>query len=132
MTVFPDTFALIAWLNSRDSAHAMVAEFLEGYIGKLLITEWVLLELADALSSPHARSTVVEFIQAIRSDGLIDVVGYDHSVYQRGSDLFVNRPDKSWSLTDCISFEVMTEADVKDALTADHHFEQAGFRAVFK
>lgn len=42
-----------------------------------------------------------------------------------------SRADKAWSLTDCISFSVMTERRLSDALTADHHFEQAGFRAVF-
>ena len=40
------------------------------------------------------------------------------------------RPDKEWSLTDCISFEVMAELGLTEALTADHHFEQAGFRAL--
>lgn len=54
------------------------------------------------------------------------------AVYQAGFDLFAARPDKAWSLTDCISFGVMRERGLSDALTADHHFEQAGFRAVFK
>jgi predicted nucleic acid-binding protein len=63
---------------------------------------------------------------------LFEVVGYLPEAYQAGFDLFVGRPDKAWSLTDCISFAVMTERGLSDALTADHHFEQAGFRAVFK
>lgn len=45
--------------------------------------------------------------------------------------LFASRADKAWSLTDCISFRVMAERGLSDALTADHHFEQAGFREVF-
>jgi len=53
-------------------------------------------------------------------------------VYQAGFDLFAARPDKAWSLTDCISFAVMTERGLSEALTADQHFEQAGFRAAFK
>jgi len=53
-------------------------------------------------------------------------------VYQAGFDLFATRPDKDWHLTDCISFAVMTERGLSEALTADHHFEQAGFQAVFK
>jgi len=132
MTVFADTFALIAWLNPRDDAHAVVAAYLNGFSGRLVTTEWVLMELADALSAPQARSTVVAFLQAVRADQLFDVVGYVPAVYQAGFDLFATRSDKAWSLTDCISFGVMTERRLSDALTADRHFEQAGFRAVFK
>ena len=132
MTVFADTFALIAWLNARDDAHALVTAYLGAFAGRLVTTEWVLMELADALSALEARATVVAFLRAVRADPLFDVVGYVPTVYQAGFDLFAGRPDKAWSLTDCISFGVMTERGLCDALTADHHFEQAGLRAVFK
>jgi uncharacterized protein len=42
----------------------------------------------------------------------------------------LSRRDKEWSLTDCISFVVMKERGLTEALTADHHFEQAGFKAL--
>jgi uncharacterized protein len=132
MTVFADTFALIAWLNPRDNAHAVVAAHLDGFTGRLVTTEWVLMELADALSAPEARATAVAFLQAVRADPLFDVVGYVPTVYQTSFDLFAARRDKGWSLTDCISFGVMTERGLSEALTADHHFEQAGFRAIFR
>jgi uncharacterized protein len=132
MTVFADTFALIAWLNPHDEAHALVTAYLDDFSGRLVTTEWVLMELADALSTPTARSTVVEFLQAVRADPLFDVIGYEARFYQAGFNLFAARPDKAWSLTDCISFAVMTERGLSDALTQDHHFEQAGFRVVFK
>jgi predicted nucleic acid-binding protein len=132
MTAFADTFALIAWLNPRDDAHARVTAYLDGFTGRLVTTEWVLMELADALSVPAARATAVAFLQAVRADALFEVVGYDPAVYRAGFDLFAARPDKAWSLTDCISFAVMSGHGLTEALTADHHFEQAGFRAVFK
>ena len=97
-----------------------------------MTTEWVLMEVADALSVPVARSTVVAFLQAIRSDPLFGIVDYERTIYQAGFNLFASRPDKAWHLTDCISFAVMTQRGLSEALTADHHFEQAGFRAVFK
>lgn len=131
MTVFVDTFALIAWLNANDAAHAIVTAYLNGFTGRLVTTAWVLMELADALSAPTARSTAVAFLQAVRVDPLFEVVGYDPAVYRAGFDLFAAQPDKAWTLTDCIAFAVMTERGLSDALTADHHFEQAGFRAVF-
>lgn len=132
MTVFADTFALIAWLNPRDNAHERVAAYLDGFTGQLVTTEWVLMEVADALSAPQARATAVAFLRAVRTDSSFDVVGYEADVYQAGFDVFASRADKAWSLTDCISFGVMSERALTDALTADHHFEQAGFRAVFK
>jgi uncharacterized protein len=132
MTVFADTFALIAWLNPRDEAHSNVVDYLDRYEGRLLTTEWVLMELADALSAREARGTVIAFLQAVRSDPLFDIVGYVPAVYQAGFELFASRTDKGWSLTDCISFVAMSERHVTDALTADRHFEQAGFHAIFK
>ena len=131
MTVFADTFALIAWLNPRDQAHERVSSYLNGFTGRLVTTEWVLMELADALSAPEARGIVVNFLQAVRADSQFEVVGYESGAYQSGFDLIATRPDKSWSLTDCISFGVMNQRQLTEALTADHHFEQAGFRAVF-
>jgi predicted nucleic acid-binding protein len=132
MTIFADAFALIAWLNPRDSAHSQVTAYLDGFTGRIVTTEWVLMELADALSGSAARSTVVGFLIAVRTDPLFEVVGYEPAVFQAGFSLFVARPDKAWSLTDCISFAVMSERGLSEALTADHHFEQAGFQAVFK
>jgi uncharacterized protein len=132
MIVFADTFALIAWLNPRDQAHALVTAYLDSFTGRLLTTEWVLIEFADALSAPRARSTAVAFLQAVRADPLFEIIGYEPAVYRAGFDLFAARVDKGWSLTDCISFAVMTEHGLSEALTADQHFEQAGFRAAFK
>ena len=132
MTVFADTFALIAWLNPRDESHAVVSDYLDGFTGRLVTTEWVLVELADALLAPTARGTAVAFLQAVRADPLFEVIRFDPVTYRAGFNLFAGRPDKAWSLTDCISFALMTERGLSEALTADHHFEQAGFRTVFK
>jgi predicted nucleic acid-binding protein len=83
-------------------------------------------------SRDRSRATVVAFLQAVRTDPLFEIIGYDIDVYRTGFDLFAARLDKAWCLTDCISVGVMTGRGLTDALTADHHFEQAGFRAVFK
>lgn len=50
----------------------------------------------------------------------------------QGIELYSQRPDKNWSLTDCISFQVMKSFGITEALTGDHHFEQAGFVALLK
>jgi predicted nucleic acid-binding protein len=132
MIAFADTYAFIAWLNPRDGAHAKVVAYLNAYSGKLLTTEWVLMELADALTSPESRTTTSAFLTAVREDPAFEIIGYSADVYRKGFELYAARHDKWWSLTDSISFAVMNERRVSDALTADHHFEQAGFQAIFK
>ena len=72
----------------------------------------MLVELADALSAPEARAAVLAFLQAVRADPLFGIVGSVPSVYQAGFDLFAARPDKAWSLTDCISFGVRRAAEM--------------------
>jgi len=132
MTPFADTFAFIAWLNSRDPDHLRVKAYFDAFIGTLITTEWILVELADAFAEPPARVTAAQFLAAIRDDPQFEIVPYDAEIFQAGFKLYTERPDKSWSLTDCISFVAMAERGLTDALTADHHFEQAGFIAVFK
>jgi len=131
MMEFVDTYALIAWVLTKDADHHRVVTYLNSYSGKLLTTEWVLVELADALCSVKKRQIASVLIEFIRNSKRFQIVGYNQTVYQNGFDLFTSRLDKDWSLTDCISFAVMTQHKVTDALTADHHFEQAGFRVLF-
>ncbi len=132
MTVFMDTFALIAWINTRDTAHQPVKSYLNAYSGIIVTTEWVLLEFADAFSASSTKRYAVEAIKRIHRLPMFVVVGFEPSVHQDGFALYEARSDKDWSLTDCISFTVMKQRGLSEALTADHHFEQAGFRAVFK
>ncbi len=132
MTVFMDTYGLIAWLNTRDAAHQRVKSYLDSYSGSIVTTEWVLLELADTVSLPSTKPLAIKAIKRIHRLPMFLVVGFEPAIYQAGFDLYEARPDKDWSLTDCISFAVMTQRGLSEALTADHHFEQAGFRAVFK
>ena len=132
MTVFMDTYGLIAWINTRDAVHQPVKSYLHAFSGSIVTTEWVLLEFADAFSLSSVKPFAIEAIKRIHRLPMFVVVGYDLAVYQAGFDLYEARPDKNWSLTDCISFAVMTQRGLSEALTADHHFEQAGFRAVFK
>lgn len=62
----------------------------------------------------------------------MEIVSATSDLFRRGTDFFSARPDKEWSLTDCISFVVMNERGITDDLTSDHHFEQAGFQILLK
>lgn len=130
--VFVDTFYFIALLNPSDAHHATAVEASGSIAARLVTTQWVLIEVADALSAPAYRSSVAEFLGDLAEDKGITIVAHEPHWYDRGLQLYARRPDKSWSLTDCMSFVVMTELGLGEALTGDHHFEQAGFRALLR
>ena len=70
--------------------------------------------------------------QRLRGNPGVTIVPANTEVFEQGVELYSRRPDKSWSLTDCISFVVMQRYGLTDALTGDHHFEQAGFRVLLR
>lgn len=129
--VFADTFYFLALLNKHDEAHAKAVEF-AGCVAAVVTTEWVLTELADGLASSRGRNRFVETRQELLADANVLVVPLDMDLQEQGIAMFAARPDKEWSLTDCISFLVMKREGLTEALTGDHHFEQAGFVALFK
>jgi len=90
-------------------------------------TSLVLVEVANALSSESRRHLAIEFEQRLHSSAICELVWIDREIYGRSWSLFRERLDKSWSLVDCSSFVFMQERKISEALTADHHFEQAGF-----
>ncbi len=125
--VFADTFYWVALANRRDATHARAAQFARAYSGRVLTTEWVLTEVADGLASARHRHLIQPLRALWRTDEMLTIVEATHELFERGLDLFCDRPDKQWSLTDCISFVVMQDQGLSEALTADRHFEQAGF-----
>lgn len=101
-----------------------------GVTAHIVTTEFILLELGAAFSDPTDRADFMLVDKMVRTRPDVTLVPVSSELLQRGIELFAARPDKGWSLTDCISFVVMKENEVKDALNADHHFTQAGFRAL--
>jgi len=98
----------------------------------LVTTEWILTEVADANAEPARRSGFQQLLNVLEEDEHVQVIPASHELFQRGLRLYFGRPDKAWSLTDCISFVVMGDEGLTQALTGDHHFEQAGFTALLK
>jgi len=80
-------------------------------------------------TSSTNRAAFVDLFRLLTTHPAVEIVSGDEWL-RRGLHLFERRRDKAWSLTDCISFAVMTDRGLTDALTGDHHFEQAGFRAL--
>jgi hypothetical protein len=128
--VFADTFYFLALLDRRDAHHRQVLDFATSYRGSLVTTRWVLAEVANALGGSPVRAAAVRMLQRVEEDASIRVIMSSDGLYERGLALFAARPDKEWSPTDCISFVVMAEEQLADALTGDRHFEQAGFKVL--
>jgi predicted nucleic acid-binding protein len=129
--VFADTFFFLALLNERDEAHARALHY-EANMAQLVTTAWILTEVADAFSAPENRHAFLRLWDTLRESSDARIIRPTSELFDRGLELFRQRPDKEWSLTDCISFVVMRDEKIADALTGDHHFEQAGFRALLK
>jgi predicted nucleic acid-binding protein len=128
--VFADTFYFLALLNQRDACHRRAIEVSRTQGLSITTTEFVLLELCDALNKPRVRSEAAAVWRLVESDPTFRLVRVLPDLLHRGFVLYENRDDKEWPLTDCISFVVMKDEGLVHALTGDRHFEQAGFKAV--
>jgi hypothetical protein len=127
---FVDTAAWIALLNKDDTLHAQAHRLmkrLRRQRTRLVTTEFVLLEVADALSAPAHRAHTVEFINGLRQLRILLIIPASQNLWAEGWKLYSDRPDKEWSLTDCSSFVVMKQLSLTQSFTSDHNFEQAGF-----
>ena len=129
---FADTNFLVALLNPKDQWHSETMQAAGAVDEPVLTTMWVLVELGDALSVGNNRDLFLEFVDQLAEQPEWETVPASSDWFARGVELFRSRKDKDWSLTDCISFAVMKERDITDALTHDHHSEQAGFRVLLK
>jgi uncharacterized protein len=133
--VFVDTAYLVALLDPRDGLHARalsLAKKLADDDALLLTTDAVLLELANYFTRSPLRAAAIEWIGAIRSGDGWEVLALDRPLLARGEARYRAHPDKTWSLTDCVSMEAMAARKMTDVATTDAGFRQAGFRTLLR
>ena len=130
-SVFADAFFFLAVLNPSDPAHRRASELSRRLRQPRVTTAWVLTEVGDAFASKN-RPAFLDLMQLVQNNPFIRVVGPSPELFAAGVKLYAARPDKDWPLTDCISFVVMEDEGIREALTGDNHFEQAGFTALLK
>ena len=128
MTTFVDTSFYVACCSPRDGLHRKATELSQAIRGKFITTEYVLIEVGNWFSRIEDREVFSELIGDLQGDPRTTILEGTHDWYRDGLKRYLQRLDKGWSLTDCISFVVMERLGVNTALTADHHFEQAGFQ----
>ena len=130
--VFIDTSFVVALVNEKDQHHARASELSETFDGQPLITtDAVLLEVGNALAR-NFREQAAEIIADFLTSDEVEVVNSDATLFQRAFELYRTHTDKAWGMTDCVSFVVMRERGVTDALTSDKDFRQAGFNALMR
>lgn len=133
--VFVDTSFAIALSATSDRLHEVslrIARDLKASRTRLVTTQAVLLEVGNALSKRAFRVAAARLLASLEADPLVEVEPLTEGVYQQAFELFQARSDKEWGLIDCVSFVVMNARGITEALTADGHFEQAGFRALLR
>jgi predicted nucleic acid-binding protein len=131
--VFLDAAYAIALSVPKDDYHAqaiLIADDLEAMRTRLVTTRAVIVEIGNALSKQRYRHAAVELLQSLEADPNVTIVRLTEDLYARAFRLFRERPDKEWGLTDCVSFVVMQDRKITEALTTDEHFQQAGFQAL--
>lgn len=131
IAVFVDTHYWVASVNSLDQWHEKALEVEDNLIGaNLVTTEEVLIEVLNYFSSfgPQVRLKMVRIIHRLFERSDIEVIPQTEESFLAGMAFYEERLDKGYSLTDCISMNVMRERGITDVLTSDHHFSQEGFR----
>ena len=134
-SVFVDTAYAIALASPADEFHPpalALAEQLEAHGTRLLTTPAVLLEIGNALSKLLYRQAAIQLLSSLRSDPSVEIAPLSDQLFEQALQLYAERLDKEWGLTDCVSFVVMQARGITDALTTDEHFQQAGFRALLR
>lgn len=124
--LFADTYYFLALLHKGHAAHARAVALAERITNSMVTAAWVLTEVGDALSAPGLRPHFVQLVETLRADPACTIVPPSPQLFDAGVALNAERTDKSWTLTDCISFVVMRQYSITEALTGDRHFEQAG------
>jgi uncharacterized protein len=133
--VFADTGYGVALLNPRDELHDKATKLSKDLNPIHIVTsEMVLTEVLNDFSKrgDYLRKVATELIDRINENPNITLISQTSQQFQQGLELYKNRLDKNWSLTDCVSFKIMEQMCIYEALAYDKHFEQAGFKALLR
>jgi uncharacterized protein len=133
--VFADTFYWIAITNIKDDAHAKAKSFaLSAQRGMIFTTEEVLTEYLNYFGAWGSgfRGKASANVVIMRENRTVEIAPQTSASFLGGFALYRARLDKDYSLTDCISMQAMRNRRITDVLTNDLHFEQEGFRALFR
>jgi predicted nucleic acid-binding protein len=123
-----DTSGLLCIMNSAEPDHGLACELLEASTVRLLHS-YVIAELVPLAHVRRIRRfETIQFVASLVDDPSIEIVWVDKELHSEAVELLQARRDKTYSLCDAVSFVLMRRYKIHEALTADRHFEQEGFR----
>ncbi|WP_317105349.1 type II toxin-antitoxin system VapC family toxin [Chroococcidiopsis sp. SAG 2025] len=126
--IFIDTGFIIALVSQRDQYHQQALELADRYENfSFLTTDAVLLEVGNALVRNY-KQQAIEVIEKFLDSDEVEIISLSSELFDRALTLYKQYQDKEWGLVDCVSFIVMREKGVNQALAFDQHFMQAGFQ----
>jgi len=126
--VLLDTSGLLCYIHHNELQHQEAVQFLSSTNKKFLTHSYVLAELiALALIRRFPRPAVLAFVMDLLDNPDIETVWVDEQLHREAMKLLMERQDKTYSLCDAVSFVLMRQRGMIEALTTDRHFEQEGF-----
>ena len=128
--VFVDTSAWYEFADRRGAAHEVISELIDEHRGRMITSTFVLAELTALVMVRFDHHLAVAVGESIRGHPTWSFSTPESAEEEAAWDLFRARPDKSYSLTDCLSFVIMRRHGLDTALTSDEHFKQEGFRTL--
>ncbi len=127
-----DTSGLMCLFDQRERHYAQAVEYYRAARARLTHS-YVLAEFVALAHARHApRALALEFAASLLANARVEVRWVGLSLHQAALTLLQQRPDKGWSLCDAVSIVLMQQRGFTEALTTDHHFEQAGFVRLLK
>ncbi len=133
--VFADTAYWLALTNPFDQHHDKANRASALLQDKRIVTsDAVLTEYLNALGDKGSavRLAAVRSAESILRNPGVTVIAQTRKVFLKGFALYKARPDKGYSLTDCVSMTIMRRRKITHALTTDRHFEQEVFAALMR
>lgn len=127
---FADTQFFVALINPRDQWHQRALKVEANLIEPFFVTtEGILTEVLTFFCEygAEARLKAAATVELILSEANTEVITITHELFLEGMNLYKQRPDKSYSLTDCVSMNICRRRGITEVLTHDHHFTQEGF-----
>ena len=123
-----DPSGLLCFLDPRERQHAEAKTYMQSAERRLTHNLVVAEFVALGTSRGFPRRIVLDFARGLPNSKLVDFVFVHDELHEMAVDLLSRRLDKTWSLCDAVSFILMKDWEIDEALTTDHHFKQAGFQ----